>query len=126
MEKFGIPLVSADFRSKEYYPNIRKAICTGFFMQVAHCERSGHYLTVKDNQVVMLHPQTVLEHKPEWVIYHEFVLTSRNYIRTVTPVRGEWLLELSPKYFDFADMPMCEAKTSLQKIQVQMRNGSSR
>ena len=23
----------------------------GYFMQVAHLERTGHYLTVKDNQV---------------------------------------------------------------------------
>ena len=34
--------------------------------QVAHLERSGHYLTVKDNQSVHLHPSTCLDHKPEW------------------------------------------------------------
>ena len=34
--------------------NIRKALVTGYFMQVAHLERTGHYLTVKDNQVVQL------------------------------------------------------------------------
>ncbi|KAF5936673.1 hypothetical protein HYC85_024179 [Camellia sinensis] len=56
---------------------------------VAHLERTGHYLTVKDNQVVHLHPSNCLDHKPEWVIYNEFVLTSRNFIRTVTGVRGE-------------------------------------
>ena len=46
-------------------------------MQVAHLERTGHYLTVKDNQVVALHPSTVLQHKPEWALYNEFVLTSK-------------------------------------------------
>ncbi|CAL5433521.1 unnamed protein product [Camellia sinensis] len=60
-------------------------------MQVVHLERTGHYLTVKDNQVVHLHPSNCLDHKPEWVIYNEFVLTSRNFIRTVTGVRGEWV-----------------------------------
>lgn len=35
-------------------------------MQVAHLERTGHYLTVKDNQMVHLHPSTCLDHKPEW------------------------------------------------------------
>ena len=77
--------------------------------QVAHLERTGHYLTVKDNQVgwfdsncaklpywklckqanfhtqtfqvVQLHPSTCLDHKPEWVLYNEFVLTTKNYIR---------------------------------------------
>ena len=34
--------------------------------QVAHLERTGHYLTVKDNQMVYLHPSTCLDHKPEW------------------------------------------------------------
>ncbi|KAF5936659.1 hypothetical protein HYC85_024165 [Camellia sinensis] len=69
------------------------------FCWVAHLERTGHYLTVKDNQVVHLHPSNCLDHKPEWVIYNEFVLTSRNFIRTVTGVRGEWLVSLSNMRF---------------------------
>lgn len=56
--------------------------------QVAHLERTGHYLTIKDNQMVQLHPSTCLDHKPEWVIYNEFVLTTKNYIRTVTDIKG--------------------------------------
>lgn len=57
---------------------------------MAHLERTGHYLTVKDNQVVQLHPSTVLDHKPEWVLYNEFVLTTKNYIRTCTDIKPEW------------------------------------
>lgn len=64
--------------------------CLLFRSQVAHLERTGHYLTVKDNQVVQLHPSTVLDHKPEWVLYNEFVLTTKNYIRTCTDVKPEW------------------------------------
>jgi pre-mRNA-splicing factor ATP-dependent RNA helicase DHX15/PRP43 len=45
-------------------------------------------------QVVALHPSTCLDRKPEWVVYNEFVLTSKNFIRTVTEVRGEWYLLL--------------------------------
>jgi hypothetical protein len=44
-------MCSTDFNSREYYINIRKSMLAGFFMQVAHLERTGHYLTVKDNQV---------------------------------------------------------------------------
>jgi pre-mRNA-splicing factor ATP-dependent RNA helicase DHX15/PRP43 len=58
MQRFGIPANSTDFTSPNYYLNIRKAIVAGFFMQIAHLERSGHYLTVKDNQTVALHPST--------------------------------------------------------------------
>lgn len=37
-------------------------------VQVAHLERTGHYLTVKDHQMVHLHPSTCLDHKPEWCV----------------------------------------------------------
>lgn len=123
MDKHSLPRKSTDFNSRDYYINIRKALVSGFFMQVkvlnsystlliacpavsyllihhrdlltlfkqaAHLERAGHYLTVKDNQVVHLHPSTCLTHKPEWVIYNEFVLTTKNYIRTVTDVKPDW------------------------------------
>ena len=76
-ERFELSMVGTDFRSKSYYPNIRRALVSGFFMQVAHLEHRGHYLTVKDSQAVFLHPSCGLTNKPEWVLYHEFVLTSK-------------------------------------------------
>ena len=33
------------------------------------------------------------DHKPEWVLYNEFVLTTKNYIRTCTDVKPEWLIK---------------------------------
>ena len=51
MEKAGVELRPAPADSPDYYRNIRKALLTGFFMQAAHLERSGYYLTAKDNQV---------------------------------------------------------------------------
>lgn len=59
-------------------------------LQVAHLERTGHYLTIKDNQMVQLHPSTCLDHKPDWVLYNEFVLTTKNYIRTVTDCKRKY------------------------------------
>ena len=89
MGRLGLALVSTDFKKPAYYTNIRKSLTAGFFMQVGHLEPTGHYLTVKDNQVVNVHPSTVLERKPEWLIYHEFVLTSKNFVRTLTAIRPE-------------------------------------
>lgn len=48
---------------------------------------------------MLLHPSSALDHKPEWVVYNEFVLTSKNYIRTVTEVRPDWLLDIAPTYY---------------------------
>ena len=123
--RFGLELKSADFNSKEYYPNIRKCLLAGFFMQVAHLERTGHYLTVKDNQVVALHPSTVLQHKPEWALYNEFVLTTKNYIRICTDIKGEWLVELAPHYYDLKNFPQCEAKRVLERIYLKKSKGGA-
>ncbi|TQE11484.1 hypothetical protein C1H46_002859 [Malus baccata] len=116
MGRFNLKLCSTEFNSRDYYINIRKAMLAGYFMQVAHLERTGHYLTVKDNQVVHLHPSNCLDHKPEWVIYNEYVLTSRNFIRTVMDIRGEWLIDIAPHYYDLANFPQCEAKRVLEKL----------
>ncbi|KAJ0691657.1 putative RNA helicase [Helianthus annuus] len=116
MARFNLKLCSTDFNSRDYYINIRKAMLAGYFMQVAHLERTGHYLTVKDNQVVHLHPSNCLDRKPEWVIYNEYVLTSRNFIRTVSEVRGEWIVDIAPHYYDLENFPNCEAKRALEKL----------
>ena len=84
--------------------------------QVAHLERTGHYLTDKDNQVVSIHPSSVLDQKPPWLVFEEFVLTSKNFVRTVTSVRVEWLAEIAPHYFDLSNFPECEAKTELESV----------
>ena len=36
MDRFALPRRSTEFTSKEYYTSIRKALVSGFFMQVAH------------------------------------------------------------------------------------------
>lgn len=92
METREIELVSTPFEDKKYYENIRRALVAGFFMQVAMKDSTKTYVTVKDNQNVLLHPSTVLQQESEWLVYNEFVLTTKNYIRTVTTVKPEWLL----------------------------------
>ncbi len=116
MARAGLELCSTPFSSNSYYTNIKQALCAGMFMQVAYRERSGHYLTVKDNQIVQLHPSSVLDHKPDWVLFEEFVLTSKNFIRTVTAVQPEWLVEIAPHYYDLEQFPECEAKHDLEAV----------
>lgn len=117
MEREELELMSTPFEDKKYYENIRRALVSGFFMQVAKKEgNSKTYTTVKDNQTVLLHPSTVLGQDSDWVIYNEFVLTSKNYIRTVTAVKGEWLLDISPGYYDIDSFPKGEVRTALQRL----------
>lgn len=126
MTRLGFDLtLSTDFKSREYYVNIRKCLTAGYFMQVAHLENTGHYLTVKDNQVVAIHPSSVIKQKPEWLIYNEFVLTTKNFIRIVTEVKAEWLLDTSPAYFDLDNFPMCESRRVLEKLMQKRKSNSS-
>ncbi|KAI1432381.1 P-loop containing nucleoside triphosphate hydrolase protein [Xylaria sp. CBS 124048] len=123
METQDLNLVSTEFNDKNYYVNIRRALVAGFFMQVAKRENNKIYRTLKDNNsAVMLHPSTVLGTDYDWVIYNEFVLTSKQYIRTVTGIRPEWLLELAPQYFDLESWDgQKDVKQALKAVADKMR-----
>lgn len=84
-------------------------------MQVAHLQKQGHYLTVKDQQVVSIHPSSVLDSKPPWITFEEFVLTTRNYVRTVSTARLEWLVELAPHYYELENWPEGDTKVEIER-----------
>lgn len=117
MERNDLELTSTEFENPSYWDNIRKALTAGFFMQVAK-KKSGNkgFLTIKDNQDVLIHPLTVLAKENEWVIYNEFVLTLKNYIRTVTNIRPEWLIELAPKYYNLDHFSKGDVRLSLERV----------
>lgn len=127
MTRYNLELNTTDFESPKYFDNIRKALASGFFMQVAKKRSGGKgYITVKDNQDVLIHPSTVLGHDAEWVIYNEFVLTTKNYIRTVTSVRPEWLIDLAPAYYDLNNFQKGDVKLSLERIFMRKATGDIR
>ncbi|KAI0084386.1 pre-mRNA-splicing factor ATP-dependent RNA helicase PRP43, partial [Irpex rosettiformis] len=117
MERYEIELISTSDERK-LFQGIRKSLICGFFMQVAHKEgEKNNYITVKDNQVVGLHPSCGLDSQPEWVIFNEFVLTTRPYIRTVTQIQPEWLLELAPAYYNLSEFRDAEYTRALKRVQ---------
>jgi len=81
--------------------NIRKAITAGFFYHTARLGKSGDsYKTAKHNQTVGIHPSSSLfQEKPKWVMYHELVLTSKEYMREVIEIEPSWLLEVAPHFY---------------------------
>jgi len=64
----------------------------------------------------LLHPSCGLGSRPEWVLFNEFVLTTKPYIRTVTEIRPEWLLELASNYYNLASFPSGEGKQALRRV----------
>jgi len=80
--------------------NLRKALVDGFFMQCAFIETGGkHYFTARDLQIASIHPGSFLQHRPEWVLYHETVVTDKCWMRTVTSVTPEMLIEVFPSIY---------------------------
>ena len=78
----------------------QKAITSGFFRNAARKDPQEGYRTVTDNQVVYIHPSSALfNRQPEWVVYHELVLTTKEYMREVTTVDPKWLVEFAPAFF---------------------------
>jgi hypothetical protein len=50
------------------------------------------------------------------VVYHDFVLTTKNYIRIVLNIKGEWLVDIAPHYFDMSTFPEGAAKRALSRL----------
>lgn len=127
MKKLDIPLVTSDKKGDGSFAttSIRKALTAGMFMHVAHKQSTGDYLTVKDNQLVSIHPSSVISDKPEWVLFEEFALTTKNFIRTVTVTSVDWLVHMAPHYFDLENFPECEAKGELEQAYRRLSRSSS-
>ncbi|KAL3819076.1 hypothetical protein ACJIZ3_004981 [Penstemon smallii] len=85
---------------------IKKAITSGFFPHSAKLQKNGSYRTVKHPQTVQIHPSSGLAQVliPRWVVYHELVLTSKEYMRQVTQIKPEWLVEIAPHYYQLKDV----------------------
>ncbi|KAI5657057.1 hypothetical protein M9H77_25850 [Catharanthus roseus] len=63
---------------------IKMAVTSGFFPNSARLQKNGSYRTVKSPRTVYIHPSSgLVQVPPKWVIYHELVLTSKEYMRQV-------------------------------------------
>lgn len=96
LERVEIEVIS----NPHNHQNIRKAVTAGYFYHTSKMSKGGNYKTVKNNQTVMIHPNSsMFEDLPRWVIYHELVLTTKEYMRNVIEIKNEWLLEVAPHYY---------------------------
>lgn len=60
-----------------------QAVTAGYFYHTARLSKGG-YKTVKHQQTVFVHPNSSLfEELPRWIIYHELVFTTKEFMRQV-------------------------------------------
>ncbi|XP_052803131.1 ATP-dependent RNA helicase DHX8-like isoform X3 [Mya arenaria] len=114
MDRHKLDVVSAGKATSK----VQKAICSGFFRNAAKKDPQEGYRTLVDGQVVYIHPSSALfNRQPEWVIYHELVLTTKEYMREVTAMDPKWLVEFAPKFFRFSDPTRLSKQKKQQKIE---------
>ncbi|THD22163.1 Pre-mRNA-splicing factor ATP-dependent RNA helicase PRP16 [Fasciola hepatica] len=94
----------------------QKAILSGFFRNAAKKDPQEGYRTLVDQQVVYIHPSSALfNRQPDWVVYHELVMTTKEYMREVTTIDPRWLVEFAPNFFKFGDpTKLSRAKKSMR------------
>ncbi|KAM9985810.1 hypothetical protein ACTFIZ_002108 [Dictyostelium cf. discoideum] len=101
LERVEIPLVS----NVDDTDSIRKCIASGFFYNSAKLEKSGLFRTTKHNQSVQIHPSSCLfQSPPKWVVYHELVLTTKEFMRQVVEIQSSWLHEIAPHIYKEKDV----------------------
>lgn len=114
MDRFNLDIVSAG----KNYVKIRKAIVSGFFVHAAKKDPQEGYRTLVDGQQVFIHPSSSLFHaQPEWVVYHEVVLTTKEYMREVMAIESKWLVELAPRFFRAGDPSKLSRRKRREKIE---------
>ena len=80
----------------------RKAICSAYFVNSCKMKGIGEYVNMLTGMPAHLHPSSALfglGHTPDHVVYHELILTTKEYMRTASAVDAEWLAELGPMFF---------------------------
>ncbi|KAG8002175.1 putative ATP-dependent RNA helicase DHX40 [Nibea albiflora] len=97
-QKRDFPVEKFDGNKSELF---RRCLCTGYFTNVARRSVGKVFCTMDGNgSMVHIHPSSSLfdeEVELNWVIFHDVLVTSRVYIRTVCPIRYDWVKDLLPK-----------------------------
>ncbi|KAJ4485361.1 pre-mRNA splicing factor [Lentinula aciculospora] len=81
---------------------IRKSIAAGYFHQAARVKGIGEFVNIRSGLPTHLHPTSALYglgYTPSYVVYHELILTTKEYMTQVTAVDPYWLAELGSVFY---------------------------
>ncbi|KAG2375084.1 hypothetical protein C9374_010088 [Naegleria lovaniensis] len=98
MKKNGIEIISCNMNLE----SVKKAICSGYFHHAASLKGIGEYVNMMTSMPCSLHPTSALYGMgvtPDYIVYHELVMTTKEYALMATTIDGAWLAELAPTFF---------------------------
>lgn len=98
MKSNKFPLVSCGYD----LDIVRECICSGYYHQAAKRRGLGEYVNLRTSVAIQLHPTSALYNSgdpPDYVVYHELILTSKEYMSCVTAVDAHWLADLGGVFY---------------------------
>jgi pre-mRNA-splicing factor ATP-dependent RNA helicase DHX38/PRP16 len=88
------------------WDTIRMCICSGYYHQASKVKGIGEYINLRTSITVQLHPTSALYglgYLPDYVVYHELILTSKEYMSCVTSVDPHWLADLGGVFYSLKE-----------------------
>ncbi|MCO5586888.1 hypothetical protein L7F22_040833 [Adiantum nelumboides] len=101
------------------YNRVRKALCSGYFRKCGKKDpQEGYKCLAEGGQTIYIHPSSSLFNRPpDMLIYHEVILSSKEWAREVTAIEPQWLVELAPRFFRKSDATSISKRKKAEKIQ---------
>ncbi|MCJ1482136.1 DEAH-box ATP-dependent RNA helicase prp22 [Schaereria dolodes] len=114
MERYKHSVVSCGRNTMK----VRQALCSGFFRNAARKDPQEGYKTLIEGTPVYMHPSSALNGKAaEHVIFHELVLTTKEYMHCTTAIEPKWLVEAAPTFFKVAATDRLSKRKKAERIQ---------
>lgn len=94
--RFKYPIISCGSKTD----SVRKALCSGFFKNIAKRDNNEGYKTLQEQTQVYIHPSSSIKNNSQYVLYNNILNTTKEYMVHVTAIEPKWLVEISPEFFE--------------------------
>ncbi|WVO12762.1 hypothetical protein L204_100370 [Cryptococcus depauperatus] len=100
LDRFGIKAESCEGDAAR----LRKCLVSGYFKNAARMMPDGTFRSAREDAILHVHPSSVMftrQPSTGWVIYHEVIETTKSFMRDLTVIDEDWLVELAPHFYRF-------------------------
>nr|ODN81255.1 ATP-dependent RNA helicase DDX35 [Cryptococcus depauperatus CBS 7841] len=94
LDRFGIKAESCEGDAVR----LRKCLVSGYFKNAARMMPDGTFRSAREGAILHVHPSSVMftrQPSTGWVIYHEVIETTKSFMRDLTVIDEDWLVELA-------------------------------